>query len=72
LGGSVTQEGILQAIEERCAIGEAFHRRDFVTIGLCRWDEARADRVTIEQDGAGATVSGVAANLGASEAEVFA
>ena len=67
----MTKEGFLQLVMNRRAGGESFHRRDFMSLDLTGRDQAGADRFTIEQDGACATISGIAADLGSSQPEAF-
>ena len=47
------------------AVGESFDRRDFRTIGIRGHGHARVDRFAVVNDGAGAALAGVAAELAA-------
>ncbi len=55
----------------RRAGGESFHGRDFASFDLAGCNQAGADRLAIKQDGAGAAVAGVAADLGSRQSETL-
>ncbi len=62
----------LHGMQRAIRLGQAFYRGDGRALGLDRQNIARLDRVAILDDGAGATLCGVAANVGSGELEVFA
>ena len=63
-----------RGLERRRSVGpgETLDRLDAAAVDLARRDEAGADLLTVEPHGAGTTVAGVAAHLGAGQAEVLA
>ena len=69
---AVGDEGALQDRERAIGLGEALDRRHRAPGALADGDDARADLLAVEQHGAGAAVAGVAADLGAGEAELVA
>ena len=44
----MSQKGILQAVEDRRAFGEAFDRSDLAAFGLSGCDQARTDWLSIQ------------------------
>ncbi len=71
LGAAAGEE---RRLERRRAVGsgETLDRLDAPAVDLARGDEAGADLLPVEPHGARATVAGVAAHLGAGQAEVLA
>jgi hypothetical protein len=57
---------------EFAPLRHALNRRNIGAIGLDGQDGARLDGLTIDQDGARAALAGVAADVGARQAERFA
>jgi hypothetical protein len=72
LRGAVAQKRILQTAEQGRAITQSLYSRDLVTFGLMKWNQARTNRLCIEQNCAGAAVSSIAAHLCTSEPEILA
>ncbi len=70
LGGAVAQEGALQAVQP--VGGEALDGGDVAADGGGGRRQAGADRLSVQQHGAGAAVAGVAADLGAGQAQHLA
>jgi hypothetical protein len=68
---AVRDEGALQ-VRERAPSARPFDRRHRTTLALADRDDARAHLRVVEKHGAGAAVAGVAADLGAGEAELVA
>src|SRR5260221_12359339 len=69
--GAMAMEGALQRAD--LTLGrEAFDRGDVASADLADSDEAGADLRAVEQHGAGATIAGVAADLGADGTELVA
>src|SRR5262249_47023854 len=71
LRGAVAVEGALQR-RELAGRRETFDRRDRAPGDLAERHQAGTDRCAIEQHGAGAAITGIAADLGAGEAEIVA
>ena len=69
---AVGDEGALQRRQRAVGAGEALDRRHRAAVALADGDDARADLLAVEQHGAGAAVAGVAADLGAGQAELVA
>ena len=69
---AVGDEGALQRRQRAVGAGEAFDRRHRAAVALADADDARAHLLAVEQHGAGAAVAGVAADLGAGQAELVA
>ena len=69
---AVGDEGALQRRQRAVGAGEAFDRRHRAAVALADADDARADLLAVEQHRAGAAVAGVAADLGAGQAELVA
>ncbi len=67
----VIDEGLLQRMQ-RLAIGEPFDGADLPAVGLDREHQAGADRLAVEDDGAGAADAVLAADMGAGLAAVVA
>ena len=67
----MVEERAAQALRRAAGAG-AFDGVDRRAIGLRRRHQAGADLRAVEQHGAGAAVAGVAADLGAGEAELVA
>ncbi len=72
LRGPVAQERFLQVVMNRRARGEPLYRGDFLAFDLTGGDQTGADRLTVQQDGAGAAVAGVTTDLGSHQSEVLA
>src|SRR4029079_19827502 len=72
LRGAVGNERALQRREGAVGPREAFDRRHRAAAALADGDDARADLLAVEQHRARAAVAGVAADLGAGEAELVA
>ena len=70
LRGAMLEEGGLQ--RRQFAVGEAFDGAHRAARNAGYGNQAGADRLAVEQDGAGAAVAGVAADLGAGQAELVA
>ena len=66
------EEGFLQRRQRAVAVAEALDRLDRAARDLAHRDQAGADLPAVEQHRAGAAVAGIAADLGAGEAEVVA
>src|ERR1700690_39935 len=67
----MAEEGFLQLVMNRGAGGESFDGRDFMSLDLASCNQAGTDRFTVKQNTTGATVSGIAADLGSGQAETF-
>ena len=65
-------ESALQERELAAGAGKAFDGAHDAAFALADGDDARAQRLAVEQHGAGAAVAGMAADLGADEAELVA
>ncbi len=72
LRGPVAQERFLQVVIDRGAGRESLDRRDLMSFDLSGGDQTGADRFTVQQDGAGAAVAGVTADLGSHQSQVLA
>ena len=70
LGGAVAQKGLLQGGQR--AVGQPLDSADLGTRRLRHRHEAGAGGLPVDQHGAGAAVAGVAAHLGAGQAEPVA
>jgi hypothetical protein len=57
---------------QRVAVGDVLDGLDRAALGLHRQQRARLDRLAIDMDDAGAALAGVAADMGAGEAERLA
>ena len=55
----------------QAAGAKSFHGGDFAAFDLSRCDQAGADRLAIEQNRAGAAVSGVAADFGSGQSQML-
>ena len=69
---AVRHERALQRRERTVGAGETFDRRHRAPVALADADDARADLLAIEQHRARTAIAGVAADLGAGQAELVA
>jgi hypothetical protein len=67
----MTQECVLQLIEDRRAGRESLDGRDLMALDLSRRHKARTNWVAVKQDGAGTAVTGVATDFRSGQAQVF-
>jgi hypothetical protein len=61
-------EGLLQRVQRAAASRQTFDRRDRAAVGLHGQAGARSHGDAVEQDGAGAALARIAADLGAGDA----
>ena len=69
---AMIEKRLLQRRERAVGVGQALDRLDRPAVHLAHRHQAGADLPAVEQHGAGAAVAGIAADLGAGEAEVVA
>ena len=63
------QEGALKGCQRAVAVRETLDRLDSSALHLAHRHQAAADLLAVEKDRAGAAIAGVAADLGADEAQ---
>jgi hypothetical protein len=67
----MAEEGLLQLVIKRRSGGESFNRCHFAALDLSNSDQAGTHRLAFEQDRAGATVTGIASDLGSHKSETL-
>ncbi len=72
LRGTVGEKGLLQAAVERRARRQALHGCNLTSRSLTRRHQAGADRLTIQQDGAGSAVARVTAHFCSRQPKIVA
>ena len=66
------QKRFLQAVEHRRTRRQSFYRRNVTSRNLSRGNQARANRLAVEQHRAGAAVAGIAADFCSGQPEIVA
>ena len=72
LGRAMIEERLLERGHRIASTGETFHRLDAAARDLAHGHEAGTNLAPIQQDGAGAAIAGIAADLRAGQTEIVA
>src|SRR6202008_1124567 len=69
---AMLEEGFLQTIKSRRRFVQALDRDDFCAGQLADRGQTRADRIAIDEDGAGTAITGIATDLRSGEMKFLA